>query len=181
VEYLKLEGSLDELGEAWSRYTKYLAGVKDRLPSDVYEFALAPWHYDPADHRSLHDSWVEELTVVEAPAVRADDFHEGPIAVDVRQMAIHVRLLGAYHDGHTTLWYTGVRRYELEGVTEVDERGPRMRGHGDWLLDEVRLAPSGAVLHEVMFASQSRWLIECECIKHSTTIPPLRDPGFGTS
>ncbi len=35
-------------------------------------------------------------------------------------------------------------------------------GHGDWLIDEVRLSEREFVLHEVEFSHGSRWIIECE-------------------
>lgn len=172
MEFLEVN-SVEELGKAVASYQAHLEAIKDRLPPEAYEFATASWHYDPSDHRSLHDSWIEELAIREAPAVIRNELHKSPMSIDAREWTIDVRLLGPYHDGHTVLQYRGVRAYRLDGKTESDQRGPRWRGHGDWLVDEVRLANSGAVLHEILFASGSRWLIECESITYSTTIPPI--------
>jgi len=63
-------------------------------------------------------------------------------------------LLGAYHDGHLELSYSGVRAYSL--VAEIPEK-PNI---GDWLRDEVRLSGNRLVLHEIVFSTRSRWLIE---------------------
>jgi hypothetical protein len=75
----------------------------------------------------------------------------------VREMRIAVRLLGAYHDGHLELSYSGVRSYSLSGKVQAN---PKI-GHGDWLADEVRLSDNDLVFHEILFSSGSRWLIEC--------------------
>jgi hypothetical protein len=36
--------------------------------------------------------------------------------------------------------------------------------HGDWLADEVSLSPNQHVLHEILFRSGARWMIESEDI-----------------
>jgi hypothetical protein len=98
-----------------------------------------------------HDAWVENLAVHEPAAGEHGE---------QRGLEIHVRCLGAYHDGHLELRYTGVRAYEL--TTPRSNPRPGTIGHGDWLRDEVRLTDSGTVLHEVRFERGSRWLVECD-------------------
>ena len=137
----------------WTEYRQYLATVREFLPVSAFEFATACWR-DPEDHRSLHDSWVESLTIFEPSS---GDRHEQ------RSLEIHVRLLGAYHDGHMTLNYREVQSYSLE--TPLDSKLPPLRvGHGDWLYDEVTLSKQNFVQHEVEFRRGSRWLIECKDI-----------------
>jgi len=136
------------LQDRFKAYEKYLRSVEGRMADGAFAFAIAPWHYDASDPRCPHDAWVEAVTIAE-PAT--GDRH------DHRHTDIFVRLLGAYHDGRIELTYRDVRSYSLAGQTE--------NGHGDWLRDEVRLSEKGLVLHEVSFASGSRWLIECADIQ----------------
>jgi hypothetical protein len=129
-------------------YREYLQSVKERLPLSAFEFATAAWHYDYGDHRCPHDSWVESLTIDEpARGGRLED----------RSLHISTRLLGAFHDGHLLLGYADVQMYSLES--------PKARaGHGDWLVDEVRLSENGFVLHEVLLSNDNRWVIEAKDI-----------------
>jgi hypothetical protein len=81
-------------------------------------------------------------------------------------------LLGAYHDGHIKLVYTKVRSYDL--TIGPKREAQAQRGHGDWLIDEIRLSDRELVLHEILFASGARWLIESEDIEY--TWEPAEDP-----
>ncbi|MBI3555166.1 MAG: mechanosensitive ion channel, partial [Deltaproteobacteria bacterium] len=78
--------------------------------------------------------------------------------MELRVTAIRVRLLGAYHDGFIELFYSRVIRYSLSSPSSV-------RGLGDWLYDEFRVAPGGHLIHEIEWAGfprdeGSRWIIE---------------------
>jgi hypothetical protein len=168
MNFLSDQGDYQQLGEAWQRYTDYLKSIKRLLPAGAYGFATAPWHYDPADHRSLHDSWVEEVKVKE----EAPGMSQTP-----RRLRIDVRLIGPYHDGYHQFAYSGVSAYRLtmpDGTAGPVLPSGVQEGHGDWLIDEIRLAPGGSLVHEVVFSTGARWVIECESMEHSTTIPPLR-------
>ncbi len=142
----------DAWREQWERYREYLASLEGKIPPSAYSFATAEWHYDPQDHRSPHDAWVETLRI-EEPA--SGDRQQ------VRGLEISVRLLGAYHDGCLELTYKSVRSYSLRHVKGVHFVG----AHGDWLVDEVRLSEGGGVMHEIVFASEARWVIEYEAIE----------------
>jgi len=131
----------------------YLESVRESLPISAFEFATASWRQSD-DHRSLHDSWVESLIVIEPSS---GDRHEK------RSIEIQVRLLGSYHDGYMTINYRGVQSYSLETPLEF-KLPPLHVGHGDWLYDEVRLSEQKFVIHEVEFSRGSRWLIECQDI-----------------
>jgi len=141
---------------AWNSYREYLRSVRDRLPAAVAKFAGADWWYNPNDHRSLHDAWVESIRLDETALA----------ASRVRPINIDVTLLGPYHDRRTTLSYRDVSQYALRlDQSSLDGAG----GHGDWLIDEIRLSPAGGVIHEVEFSSGATWLIECATIQYATT------------
>ena len=132
------------LAQSHRNYQLYLSSIEDKLPPGAKAFATAPWHYDFGDSRCPHDAWVESLRVWE---------HASGTRKEVRTTNIDVSLFGAYHDGVIRFEYRGVRRYSLAGQ--------RSSGHGDWLIDEVRLSDSGLVVHEVEFATGALWKIEC--------------------
>lgn len=135
-------------------YYDYLQSVKDRLSPDAFSFASADWHYDPTDHRCPHDSWVESLTLAEPSS---GNRHES------RKVELKLRLLGAYHDGHSEILYSEVSGYHLR-MPELHRGQGSPVGHGDWLVDEIRLSERGLVEHEIRFSQGSSWLIECENI-----------------
>lgn len=160
MEYLVLGGNYEQINRNFDRYYDYLRSIRDALPTDTYDLATGAWHYDAQDHWSLHDSWVEEVSIREemVDAVRRR-----------RALTITIRLLGPYHDGHAWLHYRGVHRYriELEGLQQLSERPVN---HGDWSVDEIRLTSNNTVLHEIQFSSGATWLIECEGVAHKTDI-----------
>jgi len=138
------------------KYLAYLDEVRDKLPNGARSFAEAPWHYDFKNSQCPHDSWVETVIISE-PAEGETKDHRG--------LEITVKLLAAFHDGLIELRYKGVYEYEMRGHS--DESRPKLhRPHGDWLIDEVRLAENGRVIHEIKFTLAS-WLIECEDINYS--------------
>ena len=67
-------------------------------------------------------------------------------------------LLAAYHDGLIKLVYKDVQSYNFN--TPANSTTGMRNGHGDWLIDEVRLSENGLVLHEILFSTGVRWLIE---------------------
>ena len=80
---------------------------------------------------------------------------------DRRVIAIRVRLLGAYHDGHIELYYPRVWMYQLD-ITN------REHGHRDWRYDEFRVTAEGRVAHEIEwsgFQDTGRWLIEASDVQ----------------
>src|SRR5690242_17658258 len=110
-----------------------LESVRSFLAPSAYDFASAPWHCDHNDHKCPHDSRVESLVIREPSS---GNRHE------VREIEIAIRLLGAFHDGYLELPYRGVHSYSTSGVT-----GKTKIGHGNWLIDEVRLSDNNLVLH----------------------------------
>jgi hypothetical protein len=165
MKFLDRSNDYDEIGRNWRAYRAYLESIRSQLPSRVFDFATGEWHYDPRDHRSLHDSWVKFVEIRETTIDNGRD----------RMPSIVVGLLGPYHDGETTLSYRGVVSYEL-ALSRRTSSDPTTLAHGDLLVDEIGLSVEGNVTHELLFASGARWVVECSDIEYSTTIPAIREP-----
>jgi len=130
-------------------YREYLETSRDSWPGGAFEFAISDWHYDTQDHRCPHDSWLQRAGITEN--------RKGEERYVSRGLAFEVVLLGAYHDGELTVQYADVESYTME----LPRQTQSIATHGDWLIDELRLSPTGTVLHEIQFHSGARWLIEC--------------------
>jgi len=137
------------------RYREYLSSRADTLPENVRAFALQDWYYNSKDPRCPHDSWLEELAIVE-PATGE--------RLEERSIEVRLRLLGAYHDGHLHFRYMNVRRYSL-GTPAEYKSPPFNVGHGDFIVDEIRPSDSGFLEHEIEFSRGSRFEIECSDIQ----------------
>lgn len=129
------------------QYYDYLESVKEKIPISAREFAFADWRINTEDQKCPHDSWVEHIKIFETSSGKRNQY---------RFSQIEIKLLGAYHDGSLFLNYKNVKRYSLNNNSE---------SHGDWLYDEIRLSENGLVLHEIEFANDTIWKIECEDIK----------------
>ena len=145
----------DEPGTAaFARYRTYLDDNRGRFPPSAHALASAEWYHDFSDHRCPHDAWLEAITIEETgTGVRGEQ----------RAVAIRVRLLGAYHDGHIEFYYRDVMNYRLEG-TDVTS------GHSDWRYDEFRLGDQGQLIHEIEWVNQgetARWIIEAVDVAYS--------------
>jgi hypothetical protein len=136
----------------FTKYFEYLRSVESRLPTSARQFAMAPWHYDQQNHRCPHDSWLEALTISEPSS---------GVRCEIRSINILIRLLGAYHDGYLELRYENVRHYSMAG-NALERTLHGISGHGDWLIDEITVADSGSVVHEILFRRGYRWKIESE-------------------
>jgi len=154
LSVLSKRNTPEQVEKALSEYAKYLLPVRHNLPLSAYEFASAPWHYDHTDHRCPHDSWLESVTISE-PASGAH--------LEFRHIEISMRLFGAFHDGYLELSYPSVQSYSLSGASGISDNA----GHGDWLVDEIRLSDRNLVHHEILFGNGSRWLIESMDVKVS--------------
>lgn len=150
--FILLNDRPDNSNEAWQAaskaYRNYLDSIRDRLPLTAYEFATAPWHFNPDSHRDVHDSWLEDATIGERSSGDRSQY---------RSIDLTVRLLGPHHDGHIEITYTTVRGYSMIAPLDGSEAG---EGHGDWLYDEISLSERGLLLHEIEWSRGSTWLIE---------------------
>ena len=143
------------IDERHRRYNKYLEENRGRFLSGAFEFAEADWLYNPEDHRCPHDSWIESLEVFEK--ANACD-------IKIRTVEIKLTLLGAYHGGRIEIVYSGVTRYNISFESGSN---PYAKAHSDWLIDEIRLSESGAVIHEIEFWRDAKTIIECEDLRYS--------------
>jgi len=80
------------------------------------------------------------------------------VRCEIRSINILIRLLGAYHDGYLELRYENVRNFSVAGERTLHG----ISGHGDCLIDEITVADSGSVVHEILFRRGYRWKIESE-------------------
>ena len=145
-----------DIESQFKAYYDYLQSVRDNLSPTAFNFATANWHYDPNDHRCPHDSWVESLSIEEPSSGKRRQY---------RKLEFKLRILGAYHDGHAEIIYKEVNSYCLS--MPATSKPPRTSvGHGDWLVDEVRLSERGLVEHEIRFSQGASWLIECGDLIH---------------
>ena len=143
--------------DAFRRYRAYLAHNASKFPPSAYELASSEWYFDPRDHRSPHDAWLESAVLEEAASGERQEN---------RTSILKLRLLGAYHDGHIELVYPDVQGYTLDMASTE-------RGHGDWRYDEFRVTGSGRIVHEIEWARSSgtgHWVIEASDVLY-TWIP----------
>lgn len=151
MDTLSLEKT-EDVKKHYKQYHDYLESVKNKMPINAYSFAVEGWHYDPQDHRCPHDSWLKSFEIREISSGEREE---------VRRIEIVIILLGAYHDGHIKLIYKNVISYSLVNLDKAERVLHPSIGHGDWLIDELRLAEGNNVIHEIKFSSGSHWLIEC--------------------
>lgn len=121
----------------WAGYERDLAPIAAQLPANARKYALASWHCDVTDHRCIHDSRVELISVVEAGAGERKE---------KRALGIVIRLLAAHQDRHLILKFPDVRRYSMQRTVAQSTR-QQETGHGDVLDDSIQLASGGYVLY----------------------------------
>ena len=134
------------------KYAAYVESIRDRLPEHIYSFASDSRYFDLSSHSSLHDAWLESLTVREAAT--------GPRS-EIRKLEIHICLLGPFQDRRIHLRYIGVVRY---GCNASAHEGDQI-AHGDLFAHEIRVSEGGTLIHELLF-QRATLLIECGDIRH---------------
>jgi hypothetical protein len=153
VEYIL---NTDTCGIDSRRYKQYVDSIRDALPEHVYAFASNEAYFNLASHSSLHDTWLEELTLKEISQTGRD-----------RVVQIHLSLLGPFHDRKIHLHYIDVSQYSLAAHPEYEEQRYQRVFHGDLITHGVRLGRDGRFVHELLFKSDATFLIECADIRHS--------------
>lgn len=124
----------------FDEYFAYIESIKDVLTPSVYKFA-SNWNlYSLNSRSSLHDCWLESLTVNENGAGERGA---------CRNCSVSILLLGAYHDRIIKIDYIGVERYSLDAVNLTKS----LRGHSDLVMHEIRIGEQSLVEHEIIFAS----------------------------
>lgn len=154
---------VDLPGGGWDlqRYFEYLEGIRERLPTDVYNFAVDRQNYALESHQSLHDAWLDCLSISE-PAT--GDRSES------RNIQIDCRFLGPYHDLNIHLTYFKVSDYSLTNPVGFEAPPTIAVGHGDLLVHEVSLTDDGSVIHELRFSRGSIFRITCATFSHRVEV-----------
>ena len=148
----------DERGVVhFDSYFTYVESVKERFPPHVYAFASDSKHYSLHDHASLHDPWLDYLHIIE-PA-------EGERS-ELRKIEIEACFLGLFHDRKIFLSYKNVTGYSLQTSPDFTALPSHRVGHGDLLVHEFRIHPSGDIIHEMEFSRGSILLIRCNDLTH---------------
>lgn len=150
----------DEMGVThFDAYFNYLSSVKDRFPRPLYEFAGDKTRYSLSDAKTMHDSWIEKLSVEEG--VEKDGLNR-------RFVSIETRFLGPYHDRHFYFRYQQVVAYTFNHPEKF--AAPPKFGHGDVLVQEFLITDRHDISHEILFSSGSRLHIICREIDVMETL-----------
>ena len=142
----------------FDRYATYVETIKAKLPLHVYDFASNPELYNLSSKSSLHDAWLEHITISEPSSGERNE---------IRKLEIEMVLLGPHHDRTIKLKYMGVSKYNLGSPARPGEPRFTHTAHGDLHTHEIRLSSSGLIEHELLFERGTSFLIECEDLKHS--------------
>ncbi len=142
-----------QTGIDFACYARYLESIRYQLPAHIYAFASDSRHFDLNSHSSLHDAWLETLTILETASGERSQ---------IRQLEVQLCLLGPFHDLRIHLHYTGVTQYRFITPPRYDHPA-----HGDLLTHEVRLGHDGLLVHELLFERDATFLIECADFRHS--------------
>ncbi|CAN7155542.1 hypothetical protein [Acidovorax sp. Leaf78] len=139
-------------------YLRYLDSIQARMPVHVYEFASDPAHHDLNARSSLHDAWLQSLTIGETA--------EGS-RQEMRQTEVRLCLLGPYHDRRIHLHYTAVEAYAFQSPARHGEPRYSHTAHGDLLAHAIWINPAGMLVHDMVFERGSTLRIECADIRHA--------------
>jgi hypothetical protein len=145
-------------GIDFTRYSLYVESIREKLPVHVYSFASNPEYFNLTSPSSLHDAWLESVTVQEAASGDRSQ---------IRRMEIAISLLGPCHDRRIRLNYSGVTRYSLVAPPRYGEPRYEHTAHGDLFTHEIRLVSEKLLIHEILFERDATFLIECSDIRHS--------------
>lgn len=145
----------------FSRYQTYVESIKNKLPAHIYSFASNPCYFDFESRSSLHDAWLETVTVQEVASGQRKQ---------VRRLEVYICLLCPFHDRRINLHYSGVTQYNFNAPPRYGEPRYEHTAHGDLLTHEIRLGHNGLFIHELLFESDATFLIECSDIIHSEKI-----------
>jgi hypothetical protein len=153
-------------GIDFTRYAAYVETIRHHLPVHVYAFASEARHFDLSSPSSLHDAWLETLTIRESASGDRQQ---------IRRLEIQLCLLGPFHDRRIHLHYTGVTKYRFDTPSRFDVPRYEHAAHGDLLTHEIRLGHAGLLIHELLFERGTAFLIECADLRHSEEIIPVTD------
>jgi hypothetical protein len=145
----------DKDGIQYGNYLNYLETIRKSLPEPVYQFASSEQHFNLNSPHSLHDAWMESVTISE---------QRQKTAPFKPQVQVILKLLGQQHDRMIVLEYDKVSRYTVEGKQNDFNWADTF--HGDVFTHEIRVTNENKIIHEILFCSDSRLLVECENFTH---------------
>jgi len=141
-------------------YYDYLNSNKSKMTDAVADFFLPDWHYDPRDHKCLHDSWLEKINIFEIPLDPED-------VSNLRKVNMELKLLGAYHDLYIIINYFDVSAYSFNQPKRTGSFPPPQVGHSDWLTDELNVIDKNNYFHKIVWASEAEWIIQFKDLSFS--------------
>lgn len=154
MKYIRFDGQ-----SSWDHrpYFAYLEIVRSKMPEPIYRFAADPSNHDLTSPTSLHDAWLEQLTVAEVPE---------PGTRQYRGLSIVTTYLGPNHDLKIHITYGDVGAYELRNPEGYWLPPTFKAGHGDLLVHELRLGENDRFEHELVFSRGSVFVIQFRVLEH---------------
>lgn len=144
------EHSIDHRG-----YCGYLATVEKEMDPGIYGFASNSAHFDLSSPGSLHDAWLQDLSVTES---RGDDSNGSSVLV-------RISLLGPHHDRMIDFEYQGVSEYSFTKLGTGASSVGLPTGHGDVFTHEIRME-AGVYEHEILFVKGHRFIVKFRAFIH---------------
>jgi hypothetical protein len=108
-------------GIDFDRFRVYVESIRNKLPEHVYAFSSNPGHFNLGSRSSLHDAWLETLTVRETASGERKQ---------IRQLEIQVCLFGPHHDRWIHLNYRGITQYSLHTPPQIP--GAEAQAYRSW-------------------------------------------------
>jgi hypothetical protein len=137
-------------------YLTYVESCQEKLPVAAYDYAKASWHYDMTDPRCIHDAWLLSFTIKEASLERPER--------DPERFEMEISFLSAFENRVLNFAYKDVIQYRLETPAQI-------HAHSEVYFDEIRLSAQDNVVHEILFMSNVRWVIEARDFVFSCVQP----------
>lgn len=145
-------------GIDFTRYFAYITTIRGKIPEHVFCFASDSRYFDLSSQSSLHDSWLESLTIREVAHGERKE---------IRRMEVSICLLGPFHDRRIHLHYRGVTHYTFRASSHDGDERLDQTAHGDLITHEIRLGYDGLMVHELLFENGATFLIEFSDFRHS--------------
>jgi hypothetical protein len=137
-------------GIQFGDYLQALESYRDQLPPEVAAFACDETRFALHHPSSLHDAWVEQISICESRAM-----DQKPSAI-----SIVLTLLGPMHDRWIILTYEEVSTYLITGGKNPNSTPHTL--HGDIWTHEVRLSKQQEVVHEIAVGDGGSIEVTCK-------------------
>ena len=119
-------------------YLNYLDGIKSYLSPEIIDFATDVKNYDLSSPNSLHDAWLENISINEISSGERKE---------KRCTEVVLHLLGPQHDRSINLTYSNVLHLNLNNNDEL------LLGWGDLINHNFSFDVSqSCVVHKIFFS-----------------------------